>query len=188
MFIVNYVYDDEELLEPYEWEDNDTYQSYQYLPIYRVSQEQLHDFIYAQMKLMYHDYNTFIVSDGHYSVVIELKDERIYRRGTLDFKQQSRMNKIAQTLDDTYFSYYVIAEAYEKEFGLTREERLKKQCIEEVIDEIFLTHDKMFEKLCDEWNIHEEDASNNYLTLKKRLEKGYSTLHDILYYELVYKK
>ncbi|MCD8027786.1 MAG: hypothetical protein LUF02_03805 [Erysipelotrichaceae bacterium] len=188
MMLVNYVYDDEELLEPYEWEDSDTYQFYQYLPIYRVSTQQLHDFIYAKMKLVYYDNDTFIVSDGHYSVVIELKEDRIYRRGTLDFKQENKIQRIVQSLNVTYFSYYVVAEAYEKEFGLTREERLKKQCVEEVIDELFLTHDKLFEKICHEWSIHEEDAQDNYLTLKKRLEKGYSSLHDILYDELVYKK
>ncbi|MCD7948776.1 MAG: hypothetical protein LUG12_00755 [Erysipelotrichaceae bacterium] len=188
MFIVNYVYDDEELLEPYEWEENDMYQKYDYLPIYKVSIKQLHDFIYAKMKLLYDDYDTFIVSDGHYSLVIETKEGKIYRRGTMNYQQQYRIKQITHILKETYFSYYIIAEAYEKEFGLTRDERLKKQCIEEVIDEIFLTHNDLFTKLCDELHIHEENAHENYLILKKRLEKGYTSLHEILYHELVLKK
>ncbi len=188
MFIVNYVYDDEELFEPYEWEENDTYQQYNYLPIYKVSSKQLHDFIYAQMKILYDDYDTFIVSDGHYCLVIELKNNRIFRRGTMSYHQQDKILAIVQTLKETCFSYYIIIEAYEKEFGLTRNERLKKLCIEEVIDEIFITHDELFEKLCDELHIHEDNAQDNYLILKKRLEKGYSSLHEILYDELVLKK
>ncbi|MCD7893588.1 MAG: hypothetical protein LUG60_07800 [Erysipelotrichaceae bacterium] len=188
MFIVNYVYEDEELLEPYEWEDNDTYKQYYYLPIYKVSSKQLHDFIYARIKLMYDDYDTFVVSDGHYSIVIELNEDSIYRRGTLDYHQQNKIQKIVNTLNETNFSYIVLAEAYEKEFGLTRNERLKKMCIEEVIDEIFLTHHDLFNKLCDELNINEDNMSDNYLMLKKRLEKGYTSLHEILYHELVLKK
>ena len=45
MFLVNFVYDDEELLEPYEWQDDDCFEEFYYLPIYYVSLEQLHDFI-----------------------------------------------------------------------------------------------------------------------------------------------
>ncbi len=37
MFIVNFVFDDEELLEPYEWQEDDTYKEFYYFPIYRVS-------------------------------------------------------------------------------------------------------------------------------------------------------
>ena len=66
MFLVNMVYDDEELLEPYEWQDDDCYEEFHYLPIYRVSQEQLHDFIYCQMVLEGIEDSIFVVGDGQY--------------------------------------------------------------------------------------------------------------------------
>ena len=39
-------------------------------------------------------------------------------------------------------------EAYDKEFGLTRHERLKKMCLEEMIDEIFVVKYDVFVEIC----------------------------------------
>lgn len=188
MFLVNFVYDDEELLEPYEWQDDDCYEEFYYLPIYRVTLEQLHDFIYAQMCLANREDSCFIVGDGHYSVVVEVKDQRIARRGTVSYIQRDMINHIVMSLGFTYFDYRIIEEAYEKEFGLTREERMKKICIEEVIDEIFVVHYELFLELCEQLNIKEEGPSEQYLALKHKIDKGYSSLHELLYKELIQKR
>ena len=187
MFIVNFVFDDEELLEPYEWQEDDTYKEFYYLPIYRVSQDVLHDFIYGKLKIMDFDESLFIVSDGHYNLVIEMKNDCVFRRGTMTLAQRDKVNAITKTLGYTTFHYEVLEEAYEKEFGLTRHERMKKICIEEVIDEIFVVHYDLFLKICKELNILEEEPSEKYLALKQRIERGYSSLHELLYKELVQK-
>ncbi|KXU45389.1 MAG: hypothetical protein UFX20_13330 [Longibaculum muris] len=187
MFLVNFVYDDEELLEPYEWQDDDCFEEFYYLPIYYVSLEQLHDFIYAQLCIDDLEDSIFIVCDGHYSVVIEMRDGHIYRRGTVNLLQRDVINDITKTLGMTYFEYRIIEEAYEKEFGLTRDERLKKICLEEVIDEIFVVHYELFLEICEQLNIKEEGPSEKYLALKHKIEKGYSSLHELLYQELVQK-
>lgn len=188
MFLVNLVYDDEELLEPYEWEDDDLYKEFHYLPIYRVTLSELHDFLYGKLCLEDNEDSFFIVSDGHYSVVIEVKDHCIYRRGSVSFEQRELIHKIVETLGYTKFQYRILEEAYEKEFGLTRQERMKKICLEEVIDEIFVIHYELFLEICEQLHIKEESPSEQYLALKHKIEKGYSSLHELLYKELIQKR
>lgn len=188
MFLVNFVYDDEELLEPYEWQDDDEYQEFSSLPIYRIHHLALHDFIYGKLCFEHVKETIFIVGDGCYNVVVEIRDGCIYRRGTLNLRQRDMVNKIVKTLSFTYFHYHILEEAYDKEFGLTRQERMKKICLEEVIDEIFVVHYELFQKICDELHIEEEGPSEQYLALKQKIEKGYSSLHELLYKELVQKR
>lgn len=187
MFLVNLVYDDEELLEPYEWQDDDCYKEFHYLPIYRVSTDELHDFIYGKLYIDDIEDSFFIAGDGHYCVVVEMRDSYIYRRGSISLSQRMMVNSIIETLGYTHFEYRIVEEAYEKEFGLTREERMKKICIEEIIDEIFVVHYDLFLELCDQLNIKEEGPSEQYLALKHKIEKGYSSLHELLYKELIQK-
>ncbi|MEG0367598.1 MAG: hypothetical protein RR585_12230 [Coprobacillus sp.] len=188
MFLVNFVYDDEELLEPYEWQDDDNYQEFYYLPIYKIKTEMMHDFIYAKLCMEDIEDSTFIVSDGHYHVVIEQKNQCIYRRGTVPFDQRKLICHIVETLGDTHFKYHILEEAYDKEFGLTRQERMKKICIEEVIDEIFVVQYDLFLQLCEQLHIQEEGPSEQYLALKQKIEKGYSSIHELLYSELIQKR
>ena len=188
MFLVNMVYDDEELLEPYEWQDDDCYEEFHYLPIYRITTQQLHDFMYGRLCIEGQEDSIFIVGDGHYSVVIQIKDECIYRRGTVLLSQRMLINEIVKTVGYTCFSYRIFEEAYEKEFGLTRQERMRKICVEEVIDEIFVVHYDLFLEICQQLNIKEEGPSEKYLALKNKLEKGYSSLHELLYEELIQKR
>ena len=188
MFLANMVYDDEELLEPYEWQDDDCYEEFHYLPIYRVTQHQLHDFIYGKLCIEDMEDCFFIVGDGHYSVVIQMKDQCIYRRGTVLFSQRKKINDIIQTVGYSHFSYRILEEAYEKEVGLTRLERTSKICIEEVIDEIFVVHYDLFLEICEQLHIQEDGPSEKYLALKNKIEKGYSSIHELLYQELIQKK
>ncbi|MEG0277301.1 MAG: hypothetical protein RR630_09750 [Coprobacillus sp.] len=188
MFLVNFVYDDEELLEPYEWQEDDTYQEFHYLPIYKIKTNDMHDFIYAKLCLDDIEDSVFIVSDGHYHVAVEIKNQCIYKRGTVSFEQREEISRIVKTLGYTYFQYHILEEAYDKEFGLTRQERMKKICIEEVIDEIFVVQYDLFIQLCEQLNIHKDNPSEQYLALKQKIEKGYSSIHELLYSELIQKR
>ena len=188
MYLVNLVYDDEELLEPYEWQRDDTYIEYDDLHIYRVQKKVLHDFLYGKLYIEDCDDSFFIVGDGHYNVVIELKNHIIYRRGTLTLKQRDEVNHVMTSLSFTMFHYHILEEAYEKEFGLTRQERMKKICLEEVIDEIFVVHYEQFQDICLQLNIHEDNPHEQYMALNHKIEKGYSSLHELLYRELVQKR
>lgn len=187
MFLVNFVNDDEELLEAYEWKNEDCIEKFYFLPIYYVSEEQLHDFIYCSMSIDIDD-GMYIVGDGHYCIVIDIKNKQIYRRGTMMYSKIKQVNSIIDTLVIKHFDYEIIQEAYEKEFGLTREERMKKICVEEVIDELFVAHYETFISLCESLSINTGTPSEKYIVLKNKLEKGYSSLHELLYKEYISKK
>ena len=169
MFLVNFVCDDEELLEPYEWQNDDCIEKLYFLPIYYVSKEQLHDFIYCQMNINIDD-GMYIVGDGHYCLVLDIKNKQIYRRGTMQNTKIKQVNSIIETLVIKHFEYEIVCEAYEKEFGLTREERMKKICVEEVIDELFVAHYDTFIALCESLNIVDGTPSEKYMILKNKLE------------------
>ncbi len=187
MILVNMVYDDEELLEPYEWEDNDRYLEFYYLPIFRVTTDVLHDFMYNRLRMKDCEDGVYIISDLHYHFVVEIKNRTITQRGTITLEQREKVRRIAHTLSYTHFQYDILEEAYEKEFGLTRKERMKKMCLEEVIDEIFVVHYDLFLDICKQLDIDQEYPGDQYIALKNKIEKGYSSLHELLYKELVQK-
>lgn len=187
ILLVNFVYDDEELLEPYEWQDDDSYEEIENTPLYHVSTKQLHDFLYAKFYQFSGTDGIFIVGDGHYCFVVDIKNHTIVRRGTFSWQQRQQINDILKQEPITFFQYQIKDEAYDKEFGLTRNERLKKMCLEEVIDEIFVVRYDVFLEICQQFHIEGENPSEKYLALKHKIEKGYTSLHELLYKELVQK-
>lgn len=187
ILLVNFVYDDEELLEPYEWQDDDSYEEIENAPLYHVSTKQLHDFLYAKFYRFSGTDGIFIVGDGHYCFVVDIKNHTIVRRGTFSWQQRQQINDILKQEPMTFFQYQIKDEAYDKEFGLTRNERLKKMCLEEVIDEIFVVRYDVFLEICQQFHIEGENPSEKYLALKHKIEKGYTSLHELLYKELVQK-
>lgn len=132
MFLVNFVLEDEELLEPYEWESDDCYEEFPYLVMFRLSVHSLYDFMYATIKIEELEDGIYVVGDTHYCFVVEIYRNMIVRRGTVDYKDQDKINEILLTLPISHFHYFVLARAYEKELGLTRDERLKKLYVEEL--------------------------------------------------------
>ena len=187
ILLVNFVYDDEELLEPYEWQDDDSYEEIENAPLYHVSTKQLHDFLYAKFYQFSGTDGIFIVGDGHYCFVVDIKNHTIVRRGTFSWQQRQQINDILKQEPIIFFQYQIKDEAYDKEFGLTRNERLKKMCLEEVIDEIFVVRYDVFLEICQQFHIEGENPSEKYLALKHKIEKGYTSLHELLYKELVQK-
>ena len=188
ILLVNFVYDDEELLEPYEWQDDDSYEEIENAPLYHVSTKQLHDFLYAKFYQFSGTDGIFIVGDGHYCFVVDIKNHTIVRRGTFSWQQRQQINDILKQEPITFFQYQIKDEAYDKEFGLTRHERLKKMCLEEMIDEIFVVKYDVFVEICKQLHIEGNNPSEKYLALKHKIEKGYTSLHELLYKELVQKE
>ena len=117
---MNFVYDDEELLEPYEWQDDDSYEEIENAPLYHVSTKQLHDFLYAKFYQFSGTDGIFIVGDGHYCFVVDIKNHTIVRRGTFSWQQRQQINDILKQEPMTFFQYQIKDEAYDKEFGLKR--------------------------------------------------------------------
>ena len=75
-----------------------------------------------------------------------------------------------------------------KEYGLTRNERIKKQYVENMVDQLYVEDYDKFLNVCKQLEINDDKSIGKYLHLKKKLEKGYSFIHELLYNEFVKNK
>ena len=188
--IVNWVKEDEELLESYEWDESDDLEIISVLNAYLVDDKTLHDFIYGCINLFDKQYfsSIFIVGNGNYSVVVEINNiGKLAYRSSPMINQRALINDYLKTQSLTIFNYYMYDEGLAKEYGLTRNERIKKQYVDNMIDKLYVEDYDKFLKICNELEIKDEKSIGMYLRLKKKLEHGYSFIHELLYNEFVKK-
>ena len=188
--IVNWVKEDEELLESYEWDESDDLEIISVLNAYLVDDKTLHDFIYGCINLFDKQYfnSIFIVGNGNYSVVVEINNMgKLAYRSLPMINQRALINDYLKTQSLTIFNYYMYDEGLAKEYGLTRNERIKKQYVDNMIDKLYVEDYDKFLKICNELEIRDEKSIGMYLRLKKKLEQGYSFIHELLYNEFVKK-
>ncbi len=188
--IVNWVKEDEELLESYEWDESDDLEIISVLNAYLVDDKTLHDFIYGCINLFDKQYfnSIFIVGNGNYSVVVEINNMgKLAYRSLPMINQRALINDYLKTQSLTIFNYYMYDEGLAKEYGLTRNERIKKQYVDNMIDKLYVEDYDKFLKICNELEIRDEKSIGMYLRLKKKLEHGYSFIHELLYNEFVKK-
>ena len=188
--IVNWVKEDEELLESYEWDESDDLEIISVLNAYLVDDKTLHDFIYGCINLFDKQYfsSIFIVGNGNYSVVVEINNiGKLAYRSLPMINQRALINDYLKTQSLTIFNYYMYDEGLAKEYGLTRNERIKKQYVDNMIDKLYVEDYDKFSKICNELEIKDEKSIGMYLRLKKKLEHGYSFIHELLYNEFVKK-
>ena len=188
--IVNWVKEDEELLESYECDESDDLEIISVLNAYLVDDKTLHDFIYGCINLFDKQYfnSIFIVGNGNYSVVVEINNMgKLAYRSLPMINQRALINDYLKTQSLTIFNYYMYDEGLAKEYGLTRNERIKKQYVDNMIDKLYVEDYDKFLKICNELEIRDEKSIGMYLRLKKKLEHGYSFIHELLYNEFVKK-
>lgn len=189
--IVNWVKEDEELLEPYEWEEHDDLEIISSLKKYRITNKQLYDFIYGCINLKEKQYfnRVFAVSDTKYCIVVEINGKgKLIFRSLVSFKNRTLINQEAIKEPLTTFQYTIYDEGIPKEYGLTRAERVKKQYVENRIDEIYVEDYEEFLVICKQLQIQGNQSITSYITLKKKLEKGYTFMHEVLYNQFLKNK
>lgn len=184
--IVNWVKDDEELIEPYEWCEGDDIEIISSIQCIKVDQKTMYDFIYGCLQIFDPNFynKVFAIGDGHYALAIETNQEgKLCYRSVFDFKDRKKMNDLINKQEETQINYQMYDEGEMKEYGLTREERVKKQFIEQKIDEIYMDYYDCFLSICEKLNISDDKSIEKYYHLKKLIEKGYSFIHVLLYNE-----
>lgn len=189
--IINWVKEDEELLEPYEWAHGDDIEIISTLSCYKVDKQTLHDFIYGCLHIFEPSLcqKVFAIGDGNYALAIETDiNGKVCYRSVFDFCDRDKMNKKIMSLALKDIPYQMYDEGEMKEYGLTRNERLKKQYIEQKIDELYIEDYEAFLKLCYQLNIQDEQSIQKYNHLKNKIEKGFSFIHEVLFHELTKKE
>ena len=90
----------------------------------------------------------FAIGDGNYALAIETDiNGKVCYRSVFDFCDRDKMNKKIMSLALKDIPYQMYDEGEMKEYGLTRNERLKKQYIEQKIDELYIEDYEAFLKL-----------------------------------------
>lgn len=185
---VNWVKEDEELLESYEWLEHDDLERIFDLEVYLVDDKTLSDFIYGCMFIKDDIFcgKIFALSNHKVSVIVEIDTRgKLIYRGLSDIKGQQYILNLTKDLDETSIEYDLYDEAFNKEYGLTREERTKKQYVEDQIDELYVEDFERFVSICYNLGIDDSQGISMYIKLKKKIEHGYSFIHEMLYYKII---
>ena len=187
--IVNWSYFDEEILEPYEWSQDDDLQIITSIQVLYVDDEQMNDFYnnviyFKNVNQLYHD---FIVCSLYYALAIEIDQTgKLKYRSVLTYDVRE---KLYRSYDISKFQKleYIIEDYCElKEYGLTRYERIKKQSLINTIEMLYQFQPKkilfLYQQVYLEPHIDEKEA---YESLMERLKFGYNNVHEYLY-QLLY--
>ncbi len=191
MITVNWVQEDEELLEPYEWIEYDDIEEISDYQLIKVDEKTYYDFIYGCMNILDKQYYSLrlVLCNEKSCIVVEFDAlGKLIYRGVCDFTSRDKIILQAKDLQEQALQYTLYDEGLPKEYGLTRYERMKKQHVENTVDQMYVDQYDEFISLCNQLQIHGERPISRYITLKKKIEKGYTFLHEMLYCTLIENK
>ncbi len=128
--LVNWCYEDEQLLEPYEWQDDDALEWLIQVPVLKVSKQMMKDCFESLLTFQYLNQGNYIICDGHRCLMIQIDSKHhLLKRSTLMYNTQSTILHHYQILP-LYEDTYMIEDTQEiKEYGMTRNEKEKKQLL-----------------------------------------------------------
>lgn len=175
--LVNWALDDEELLEPYEWEEDDDLEMLQAAELVHVHSSCMLDLFYGLMRLDKIAMGDYLFSDGKTSLAVRIDEqhELIYR-SVLPFEYRKAVASMAELLPLKIIDYELRARAEPKEYGLTRLEREKKQWLIEHIELLDAKEKEHLYALMSPLNQQMSEAD-----IMARIEHGYDALHEYLY-------
>jgi len=185
---VNWVLDDEELLEPYEWKDDDDLEILSRATIIRVNSDTMYDLYYSQLLLdNNHDFKIAIFSDGTHCIACEFDvEKRLKYRSLLMLEDRDTLHYMVKQLPLCQILYRVFAYGEIKEFGLTRFEREKKQWILQELEELYQNNPDELMNIGKEYlYLDKIDKERIYDAVLDKLENGYSPIHETLYQQFV---
>ena len=186
--MVNWSREDEELLEPYEWDEFDDIEVIDHYSIYHVDNQTLYDCIYGCLVMEYSDNLTWLVGNNDYCIVIRFNEHgKLIARSLLRYQDRLLLQPLIIKEPISKFSYIMYDEGIMKEYGLTRNERIKKQDLEFMIEDLYYNDQNGFLSLCKQLLIHKHSSKECYYFLKEKLEKGYYFIHELLYNQLIKK-
>jgi len=185
---VNWVLDDEELLEPYEWKDDDDLEILSCVTIIRVNSDTMYDLYYCQLLLdKNHDFKIAIFSDGIHCIACEFDfEKRLKYRSLLMLEDRELIRQIIEPEEETQLKYEVLIYGENKELGLTRFEREKKQWILQELKELFQNYPDELVNIGKEYlHLDKIDKERIYDAVIDKLKNGYSPIHETLYLKLI---
>lgn len=173
--VVNWAFEDEQLLEPYEWQEDDPIECLLNVELFYVSFELLSDCKEALINFKTLNKGYYLLSDGKNCLAIAINsDSQLWMRSNVTYELNRKIREVVQILPLTQFEYDILDYQQPKEYGVTRLEKEKKQLLLACLD--------MFDQ--EELSFL---ASDNW----EYIESGYHLFHEYFYNQLCknhYKK
>lgn len=173
--IVNWAFEDEELLEPYEWQEDDSIEFLFNIDIFRVSKQVLIDCKEAILTFNNLERGYYLLCDGKSYIVIAVnKDSQLWMRSHVEYQLKERLDPLVAFLPLKQLDYELHDYQQTKEYGLTRFEKEKKQLLLSCLD--LFDHEELCFLSCNNWDY---------------IENGYHLFHEYFYHQLCknrYKK
>ncbi len=182
--LVNWSLYDEELLEPYEWKEDDDLELIDEINLIRVDELCLNDLFNNIVTIsMERTSNEFIVANETYAIAIELDHNgHLKYRSVLTYDKRNEIGDIIKTLPTHSLLYTVQDYCENKEYGLTRAERIKKQYLVQKIELLYQYQPRKLLSIYTQlYLIEESDPNKAYKRILKQLKSGYLNYHEYLY-------
>lgn len=181
--LVNWSLYDEELLEPYEWKEDDDLEIIKEIIVYHCSKQNLIDLFNNIVTIEMDIDREFIAANEHFSIAIELDHKgHLKYRSVLTYDKRNEINKKIKNIPLLPFTYTIQDYCENKEYGLTRSERLKKQYMLQKIELLYQYQPKKILSIYNQiFYKNEIDPRTAYLQLNKQLKYGFIASHEYLY-------
>ena len=182
--LVNWALYDEELLEPYEWKDDDDLECLKNIQIIRVDNRTMNDLLNNVITFTDKNINkVFIATSLDYTICIEIDSNlELKYRSVLTYSKRNEIKHIASNMLITHLDYQINDYCELKELGLTRNERVKKQYL---ISKLNILYQYQPQKLIEIYlHLYHEplnDVDEIYYYFQKQINIGYRFLHEYLY-------
>lgn len=182
--LVNWSLYDEELLEPYEWKDDDDLEVLNDISIIKVDDLTMNDLLNNVIifKQKFSD-KVVIFASNHYSICIEMdRNGKLKYRSVLTYDIRIAIDEMLKNLKVTPILYTIRDYCELKEFGLTRNERIKKQYIIQKIELLYhYQPKKLIEVYRHIFSGELQDIEAIYRYLINFITIKYSFFHEYLY-------
>lgn len=182
--LVNWALYDEELLEPYEWKDDDDLECLKNIQIIRVDNKTMNDLLNNVITFTDKNINkVFIATSLDYTICIEIDSNlELKYRSVLTYSKRNEIKHIASNMLITHLDYQINDYCELKELGLTRNERVKKQYLISKLDILYQYQPKkLIEIYLHLYHEPLNDVDEIYYYFQKQINTGYRFLHEYLY-------
>lgn len=189
--LVNLSYD---LIDFYDWDERDDFSHIRKAPIFRVSSNNISDFIFRKVKVNEEFLNSIkdktqmfsgrnievlsyacVISDGNTAIMVEF-DEKGYSRRKSKFlvNEEFEILDLVLSIKNTDINYSVVSSNYKKNNMI----RSDKNILDNILDELFLIKEdsEKIDYLYYEW-FDTDKGNNKYEELVNDLQKGFTSKH-----------